>query len=112
MNKGVALKNLNKYTESLDCYEIAIRLDSANPLGYYNKALSLHKLNKFEEAFKFYSKAIELNENDADFYFNRFAINFFRSLLCYFYVLFLEECVYNKCNDMKNLLKILINPLF
>ncbi|CAK60700.1 unnamed protein product, partial (macronuclear) [Paramecium tetraurelia] len=58
---GAALKNQNKYTEAIECYEQAISIIPSNDSAWNNKGSILNDLNKYLEALECYDKAISIN---------------------------------------------------
>ncbi|CAD8214737.1 unnamed protein product [Paramecium octaurelia] len=61
LNQGVALSNLKKYQEAIECYDKAISINPKQDLAWNNKGNSLNNLNKYEEAIECYDKAISIN---------------------------------------------------
>ncbi|CAD8214738.1 unnamed protein product [Paramecium octaurelia] len=61
LNEGLALRQLNKYEEAIECYDKAISINPKYDLAWYNKGLALFYLNKKEEAIECYDKAISIN---------------------------------------------------
>jgi len=77
--KGMALRELERYPESIECFTLAIKYDrdpfKGNPslLGevYYQRGQSLEVLGQLEDALSDYEKAIELGFDLRDAYFLR-----------------------------------------
>jgi len=65
INKGVALRNLNKNTESLESINKALSMNPSNSIFWNAKGNTLSASNKFQEALVCYEKSILLNPNDA-----------------------------------------------
>ena len=59
INKGLSLKCLRRFKESLYCFEKVIQID---PVSYCNKANCLRELGNYNEALNYYDKAIELKK--------------------------------------------------
>ncbi|VVB71382.1 Serine/threonine-protein kinase PknD [uncultured archaeon] len=60
-NKALSLYHLGRYSESIDCCDEAIKINSQFPGAYLNKGLSLQSLGRCEEAIGCYDNAIRLN---------------------------------------------------
>jgi tetratricopeptide (TPR) repeat protein len=74
IDKGTALVAVGKYSEAIDCFDYAERMDpnSFNEATLNaNKGYALFKLNQHSDALKCYTKAIELRPNDHSYYDNR-----------------------------------------
>ena len=64
-NKGIALDNLKRYEEAIECYDKAIEINPKDSRAWYNKGAALNNLKRYEEAIECYDKAIEINpKND------------------------------------------------
>jgi tetratricopeptide (TPR) repeat protein len=59
--KGYALYNLQRYDESITCYDKVLEINPNYANAWYNKGISLDSLEKYEEAIKAYDKAIEID---------------------------------------------------
>jgi tetratricopeptide (TPR) repeat protein len=59
-SKGVALYNLGKYNEALECYDRDIRIDPNDAGAWYIKGLALNELGKRNDADRCFAKAREL----------------------------------------------------
>jgi tetratricopeptide (TPR) repeat protein len=60
-NKGNALDAQGSYTDAIQCFDEAIRLDQLSAASWRNKGLALNNLGKYNESIQAYDKAIELN---------------------------------------------------
>jgi tetratricopeptide (TPR) repeat protein len=65
ITKGVALKNLGKHNEAIECYDKAIKIDPNYALAWNNKDLALYNLGKYNESIECYDKAIKIDPNYA-----------------------------------------------
>jgi tetratricopeptide (TPR) repeat protein len=61
LNRGVALGNMKRYKDEIECYKKAIKLNPSYAIAYYNKGLALINLHRQEEANNCFKKAKELN---------------------------------------------------
>ena len=59
-NKGLALYNLGKYEQAIECYDKALEVDRNYVLAWYNKGNALGNLGKPEEAIECYDKALQI----------------------------------------------------
>ena len=48
--KGVSLDAIKNYTDAIECYDRAIRLDSKRENFYYNKGVNISLSEKYTEA--------------------------------------------------------------
>ncbi|CAD8095067.1 unnamed protein product [Paramecium primaurelia] len=55
------VKNLNKFQETIECYEKAIFINPKNENAWNNKGNALYNLNKYQEAIECYDKVISIN---------------------------------------------------
>ena len=62
--KGLALFYLENYQDSLNCFDLALKIDSESSITWSNRGLALKELNKLEEAIQNYDKAIQLDPDD------------------------------------------------
>ena len=65
MNKGVALRNLNKINESLESLNKALSMNPGSSILWNAKGNTLTISNKYQEAVVCYEKSLLLNPNDA-----------------------------------------------
>jgi tetratricopeptide (TPR) repeat protein len=59
-NKGLALVNLNRHDEALECFCQVLRIDPSNALAWCTKALILEELQRDNEVEDALAKAEEL----------------------------------------------------
>jgi predicted O-linked N-acetylglucosamine transferase (SPINDLY family) len=71
LNRGIALRDLQRPQEALEDFEHAVRLDPGNAAVFRNRGITLRDLGRLEEALASYDHAIRLNPNAAEAYFNR-----------------------------------------
>ncbi|CAD8199943.1 unnamed protein product [Paramecium octaurelia] len=62
-NKSFALNNLSKFSEAIECCDIAISINPKNHLALKNKGFALHKLQKYQNAIDFYDQASSIFPN-------------------------------------------------
>jgi tetratricopeptide (TPR) repeat protein len=60
-NKGVALDNLGKYQEAIECYDKAIQINHKFPLFLVNRGIALRKLERYDKAILCLDEFIRLN---------------------------------------------------
>ena len=65
-NKGVALVNLGKYFEAINCFGKATAINPKDAATLYNKGVVLFTLGKYPEAIKYYDKSLKLNPEYTD----------------------------------------------
>jgi tetratricopeptide (TPR) repeat protein len=70
-NKGLALVNLGKYEEAINCYNEAIAIDPKFAEAWANKGSALGNLNRYEEEIECYDKTIEINPKIVEAWFNK-----------------------------------------
>jgi tetratricopeptide (TPR) repeat protein len=63
-NKGYLLASLERYEETINCFDKVIELEPNNSMAYNNKAHSLEKLGNFNDAIQLYKKALEIDANN------------------------------------------------
>jgi len=64
-NKGIALSNLGKDKDAIECYDKAIKIDEKDADVWNNKGIALSNLGKDKDAIECYDKAIEIDEKYA-----------------------------------------------
>jgi tetratricopeptide (TPR) repeat protein len=62
-NKGLALVNLKRYDDALQCYDQAIMIDSNLKEAWYNKGIVYVLKGQREKAIDCFSKALEIDPN-------------------------------------------------
>ena len=94
-NRGVAYGKMNKLSEAIADYTVAIRFNPDDKNSITNRANAYAQTKKFTEAITDYGRAIELEPNDGSIYYNR--------ALTYFYMGKLKSCVIdlNKAHELK-----------
>lgn len=70
-NKGVSLRELGRYEESLDYCDYALELNPHYELAWDNKALTLYVLRRYEEALACHDRAVEINPRYAGAWTNK-----------------------------------------
>jgi tetratricopeptide (TPR) repeat protein len=70
-NKGIALGDLNRFNEALDCFNEAIKINSSSAEAWNNIGVSLDKINRHEEALEKYNKSININSKLAEAWYNK-----------------------------------------
>jgi tetratricopeptide (TPR) repeat protein len=60
-NKGSSLDNLGRRTESIACYDVALRLDPQLVSAWFNKGVALFASRRVDEAIACYEQALKLN---------------------------------------------------
>ena len=87
-DKGNSLVNLEKFEESIACFDQAIKIDPENSSVWHNKAVSLRKLDRHEEAVTCCDEVIRLNPEDEVEWYNKgfslmMLVKFEKSILCF-----------------------------
>jgi tetratricopeptide (TPR) repeat protein len=59
-DKGLALGELGKYHEAIECFNKAIEINPHYEYAWNNKGVALDKLGKYHEATECFNKAIEI----------------------------------------------------
>lgn len=70
-NRGTTKLKLGQYSEAIQDYDEAIKLNPQGVEFYYNRGLSKHNLQQYTDAIKDYDKVIELDSENVDAYFNK-----------------------------------------
>jgi tetratricopeptide (TPR) repeat protein len=70
-SKGISLKILKNYEESMNCYDKAIQLDPFFSYAFNNKGILLSSVNRKDDALVCFDKAIEIDANYADAFKNK-----------------------------------------
>jgi tetratricopeptide (TPR) repeat protein/tRNA A-37 threonylcarbamoyl transferase component Bud32 len=70
-NKGVALDNLGKPQEAIECYDRALEINPRYAGAWYNKGTALDDLGKYQEAIVCYDEALEINPRYAEAWSNK-----------------------------------------
>ncbi len=60
-NKGVALKELGKLPEAIECYDKALVINPRSDLAWGNKGVALGILGRYQDAIRCFDKALEIN---------------------------------------------------
>jgi hypothetical protein len=60
-DKGLALDNLGKYNEAIDCYDNVLRIDPNEVNALNSKGVSLRKLGKYNEAIDCYDNVLRID---------------------------------------------------
>ena len=71
LNKGISLVELEKYEDSVTCYDKAATIDANDSLIWYNRGVALTQLEKYDDAISSYEKAIEVSPGYADAWYNK-----------------------------------------
>ncbi|QDC71082.1 tetratricopeptide repeat protein [Candidatus Methylopumilus universalis] len=66
INLGIALSEINEFSQALNCFDKAIKLDTNNVLAYFNQGLVYRRLNQFDSALNSYKNALKINPIYAD----------------------------------------------
>jgi tetratricopeptide (TPR) repeat protein len=66
LNRGVALRKMNRLIESLSCYNKILELQPRHADAWYNKGLVLRRLGQAREAREAFAKASALDPNLAE----------------------------------------------
>ncbi|CAG9320687.1 unnamed protein product [Blepharisma stoltei] len=69
--KGIALSDLGKNLEEIECIDQVIKINPKNANYYNNKGKAFYDIKRYREAIKCYERAIILNQKEANFYNNK-----------------------------------------
>ncbi len=69
-NYGLTMSDQGKFSESLEYFELAFKLDSLDATAY-NYSISLYHLGQYDKSLNMMNTAIRLNPEQRDFYYNR-----------------------------------------
>ena len=64
--KAYSLYFLERFEDSIACYDIAIEIEPNNPSHYAGKSKALDKLGRFEEATDCYKQAKKLKDEESN----------------------------------------------
>ncbi len=70
-NKGSSLDNLGRRTESIACYDVALRLDPALVSAWFNKGVALFASRQVQEAIACYEQALKLDPKSEQVWSNK-----------------------------------------
>ena len=70
-NKGLDLADLRRYSEAVNEFNNAIKLEPENPYYHYSKARALNALKKYKEAESEFRESIGLEPGNSEFHFGR-----------------------------------------
>ncbi|MGO9386477.1 MAG: tetratricopeptide repeat protein [Methanobacterium sp.] len=62
---GVSLGLMGKFTEAVNCFNQALKIDDENDDAWNNKGTALFNLSKYSEALECFNKALELNPENS-----------------------------------------------
>ena len=62
VSKGTSLKIKGKYSDAIECFDIAINIDETNPTPWLSKAQCLYQCSKYEESIECCNCAYELEK--------------------------------------------------
>jgi len=61
LNKGSILHRMEKFHEAIECYDVALTIDSKSALALAYKGLSLGEMTKLEESVVCFDHALEID---------------------------------------------------
>jgi len=68
-NKGIALLELKKYKQALNCFEQVIRINALDKMVWYNKGYTLLMLEEYQESVTAFDNFLySYSKEDDDFY--------------------------------------------
>ena len=70
-DKGTSLYDEKKYSEAIQAFNEALKVDTENSKAWYKKGRALSRLKKYNEAIKCYDEAIRINPEDSDAWYNK-----------------------------------------
>ncbi len=69
-NKGVVLSRLGKFTDAIEAYDQALKIDPNYSSAWNNKGVALSRMGKYSEAIKAYDQALMIDQNYSALYEN------------------------------------------
>ena len=63
MNKGLCCHKIGQYDDSIECFDIVLKIKPLNKTALYNKSSSLIKSGKLKEGLELLSQLIELDSS-------------------------------------------------
>ena len=66
IEKGTYLSSIKQYSNAIEYFDKAIKLNSQKSTPYFKKACALFHLKRYEEAINEYDKAFDVNKNNKD----------------------------------------------
>lgn len=69
MSKAFTFENQQRYTQAIDNFDLALKLNSTNIDAQYQKALDLYKAKRLSESLAAFKKTIELSPQNASAYY-------------------------------------------
>jgi len=61
VKKGIALDELGRYEEAIECHDRALEIDSEDAAAWYNKGIALMKLGRYEEAIECFDEVLKID---------------------------------------------------
>ncbi|MGZ5511132.1 MAG: tetratricopeptide repeat protein, partial [Nitrososphaeraceae archaeon] len=61
-NKGIALDNLDKHVEAIECFDEAIKINPLYDRAWNYKGAALVELGQLDEAMECYGKGLRINK--------------------------------------------------
>ncbi len=110
--KGIALRNVGKYRQALECHEKAIKINPKLAQAWTNKGAVLSDIGNYVGALKCHEKAIEINPKLADARTNKGAVlvmlgKYAEAIECFDRALEIDPCHaetwYNKGGTLEHL---------
>ena len=63
INKGSAFHLDGKYSDAIDCYDMALEIDKKHPMALAYKGLSLAELGQLAEAIDYFKNALSIDKH-------------------------------------------------
>jgi len=69
-NLGVAYGELNRYSDAIEAYRKALRINPEDAVAWYNLGVAYGELNRYNDAIEAYRKALRISPEDAVAWYN------------------------------------------
>jgi tetratricopeptide (TPR) repeat protein len=70
-NKGLALGNLGRYEEALECFDKALEINPEKAEAWSDKGAALLHFGRFEEALNYFNKGLEISPDNGNLWYKK-----------------------------------------
>ena len=71
LEKGYGFYAMGRFSEAIECYDEALKINPKDSDAWFNKGLSFANLGHFDEAIKCYNEALKIKPQDAEAWYNK-----------------------------------------